>query len=64
MPDKLKTLRERIITNFHGQGVPYDMYCNTRIVVESVWKQHKNYHPQVLLMSLNTLMWKTSNVTY
>ena len=56
MPDKLKTLRERIIKNLHGQGVPYDMYCNARVVVESVWKQHKNCHPQVLLMSLNTLM--------
>ena len=46
---KLKTWKERIKTNFHGQDVPYDMYCNATAVlkVDSVYKQSKNYHPQV-----------------
>ena len=35
-------------TNFHGQGVPYDMYCNVKAVlkIDSVYKQGKNHHPQ------------------
>ena len=46
---KLKTWKERIKTNFHGQDVPYDMYCNATAVLEidSVYKQGKSYHPQV-----------------
>ena len=46
---KLKTWKERIKTNFHGQDVPYDMYCNATAVlkIDSVYKQGKNYHPQV-----------------
>ena len=46
--DKLKTWKERIKTNFHGQDVPYDMYDNATTVlkVDSVYKQGKNYHPQ------------------
>ena len=46
---KLKMWKERIKTNFHGQDVPYDMYCNATAVLEidSVYKQSKNYHPQV-----------------
>ena len=46
--DKLKTWKERIKTNFHGQDVPYDMYCNATAVlkIDSVYKQGKNYHPQ------------------
>ena len=45
----LKTWKERIKTNFHGQDVPYDMYCNATAVlkIDSVYKQSKNYHPQV-----------------
>ena len=45
---KLKTWKERIKTNFHGQDVPYDMYCNATAVlkIDSVYKQGKNYHPQ------------------
>ena len=41
--------KERIKTNFHGQNVPYDMYCNAMAVlkINSVYKQSKNYHPQV-----------------
>ena len=46
---KLKMWKERIKTNFHGQDVPYDMYCNATAVlkIDSVYKQAKNYHPQV-----------------
>ena len=45
---KLKTWKECIKTNFHGQDVPYDMYCNATTVlkIDSVYKQGKNYHPQ------------------
>ena len=45
---KLKTWKERIKTNFHGQDVPYNMYCNATAVlkIDSVYKQGKNYHPQ------------------
>ena len=47
--EKLKTWKERIKANFHGQDVPYDMYCNATVVlkIDSVYKQGKNYHPQV-----------------
>ena len=46
---KLKTWKERIKTNFNGQDIPYDMYCNAMTVlkIDSVYKQGKNYHPQV-----------------
>ena len=45
---KLKTWKERIKTNFHGQDAPYDMHCNATSVlkIDSVYKQGKNYHPQ------------------
>ena len=48
---KLKMWKERIKTNFHGQDVPYDMYCNATVVfkIDSVYKQSKNYHPQVYI---------------
>ena len=47
--DKLKTWKERIKINFHGQDVPYSMHCNATAVlkIDSVYKQGKNYHPQV-----------------
>ena len=46
---KLKTWKECIKTNFHGQDVPYDMYCNATAVLrmDSVYRQGENYHPQV-----------------
>ena len=46
---KLKMWAECIKTNFHGQDVPYDVYCNATAVlkINSVYKQDKNYHPQV-----------------
>ena len=45
---KLETWKENIKTDFHGQDVPYDMYCNATAVlkIDSVYKQGKNYHPQ------------------
>ena len=45
---KLKMWKECIKTNFHGQNVPYDMYCNETAVskIDSVCKQGKDYHPQ------------------
>ena len=48
---KLKMWKEHIKTNFHGQDVPYEMYCNATIVskIDSVYKQGKNYHPQVYI---------------
>ena len=48
---KLKTWKEHIKTNFHGQIVPYDVYCNATIVlkIDSVYKQGKNYHPQLYI---------------
>ena len=38
---KLKTWKERMKTNFHGQDVPCDMYCNAAAVlkIDSVYKQ-------------------------
>ena len=46
---KLKMWKNCIKTNFHGQDVPYDMYCDAKAVlkINSVYKQGKNYHPQV-----------------
>ena len=46
---KLKMWKNCIKTNFHGQDVPYDMYCDAKAVlkISSVYKQGKNYHPQV-----------------
>ena len=46
---KLKTWKERIRTNFHGQDVPYNMHCNATAVlkIDSVYEQGKNYHPQL-----------------
>ena len=46
---KLKTWKELIKRNFHGQDVPCNMYCNATAVlkIDSVYKQGKNYHPLV-----------------
>ena len=46
---KLKTWKERIKTNFHGQDVPFNMHFNATAVltIDSVYKQGKKYHPQV-----------------
>ena len=46
---KLKTWKKDIKTNFHGQMPSYDVYCNATAIlkIDSVYKQGKNYHPQV-----------------
>ena len=46
---KLKTWKDHIKTNIHGQDVPYDMYYNATAVlkIDTVYKQSRNYHPQV-----------------
>ena len=46
---KLKTWKERIQTNFHGQDVAQDMNCNATAVlkIDCVYKQGTNYHSQV-----------------
>ena len=46
---KLKTWKECIKTNFYGQDVPCNMYCNATAVlkINSIYKRGKNYHPQV-----------------
>ena len=48
MHGKLKTWKECIKTNFHGQDVSYDMFCKAAAILKiySVCKQDKN-HPQV-----------------
>ena len=48
---KLKKWKKDIKTNFHGQIVPYDEYCNATAVlkIDSVYKQGKNYHPQTYI---------------
>ena len=45
----MKTWKERINTNFHGQDITYDMYYNAKAVLktDSVYKQGKNYLPQI-----------------
>ena len=47
MYGKLKTWKDCIKTNFHGQKVPYDVYCNTTAVlkIDTVYRQDKNHHP-------------------
>ena len=34
MHGKLKSWKERIKSNFNGQEVPYDMYCNATAVLK------------------------------
>ena len=49
MHGKVKMWKKHIKTNFHGQDIPYDMYCNATALlkIDFVYKQSKNYHPQV-----------------
>ena len=48
---KLKTWKDSINTNFHGQKVLYDVYCNATAVLKiySVYRQGKYHHPQVYI---------------
>ena len=41
--------KDLIKTNVHDQDVPYNMYCKATVglKIDSVYKQSKNYHPQV-----------------
>ena len=45
----LKTWKECVKSNFHGQDVPHDMYCSATAVlkIDPLYKEGKNYHPQV-----------------
>ena len=45
----LKTWKECIKINFYGQDVPYNKHGNATTVlkIDPVYKQSKNYHPQV-----------------
>ena len=56
--------KEPIKTNFHGQNVPYDMYCNpaTLLKIDSVYKV-KIVILRYMLKSKNSSMQKTGNVT-
>ena len=51
----LKMWKKTIKTNFHGQDIPYDLYCNATAVskIDSVYKLGKNYHPQVYVEECN-----------
>ena len=48
---KLKTWKDQITTNFHGQIIPHGMYCNATAVLKigSVYNQGRNYYPQVFV---------------
>ena len=65
---KLKIWKERIKTGFYVQDVLYSMYCNVTAVlkIDSLYKQGKNYHPQVLrymLKTVNITMQESDKVT-
>ena len=59
---KLKMWKERIKTNFHGQDVPYDMYCNATAVlnIDSVYNNVKIIIPMYILKNANTPMQKAT----
>ena len=60
---KLKTWKESIKINFHGQDVPYDMFCNETAVlkIDSVCKQGKNYLLRYMLKNAKMPMQKKNN---
>ena len=61
---KLKTWKERIKTNFHGQDVPYDMYCNSTAVLKILSiNKTKFIILRYMLKSVNTPMQKNNSVT-
>ena len=53
---KLKMWKERLKTNFHGEDVPYNMYCNATAVlkIDSVYKKVKIIILRYMLKSVNT----------
>ena len=58
--------KERIKTNFHGQDVPYDMYCNATAVlnIDSVYNNVKIIIPMYILKNANTPMQKATVVQH
>ena len=60
---KLKTWKEHIKTNVHGQDVPYNMYCNATAVlkIDSLHKRGKIIILRHMSKSVNTPMQKTNN---
>ena len=64
MQSQLKTWKEHIKANSHGQYVSYDMYYKVPAVlqVESVYKQGKNFILRYVLKSVNTMIQQASNV--
>ena len=61
---KLKTWKECIKTNFHGEDVTCDMYCNATAVLNIgfIYKQGKIIL-RCMLKRVNIPMQKTSNAT-
>ena len=62
---KLKTWKERIKTNFHGQDVPHNMYCNATAVLKMILSTNKVkiIILRYMLKSANTPMQKNRNAT-
>ena len=62
MYGKLKTWKELIKMNLHGQDVPYNINYNVTAVlkIDSIYKV-KATIPRYMLKSVNTLMQKASN---
>ena len=60
---KLKTWKECIKTNFHGQDVPYNMHCNVTAVLRLILSTNKAKITilKYRLKSVNTLTPKTNN---
>ena len=56
-------LKERIKTNVNGQGVLYDIYCNTTEFLNVTSVKVKTTILRYMLKNANTLMHKASNVT-
>ena len=62
---KLKAWKERIKTNFHGQDVPHNMYCNATAVLKMILSTNKVkiIILRYMLKSANTPMQKNRNAT-
>ena len=59
---KLKTWKERIKTNFHGQDVPYNMHCNASAVLKILsTNKEKIIILMYMLRSVDIPMQKTNN---
>ena len=62
---KLKTWKDRIKANFHGQDVSYDMYCNVTAMLKSTLStgKVKTTIIRYMLKSVNTPMQKNNSAT-